>query len=326
MKLENLKIGREVGRGAYGVVYAATYNKKKYAVKVEKICQDDESAGLAVSVWRELEFSQTMSGLYPHHFMKCYGHHFSDCGGDKLWDDMKIPLTQIEAKHRPHFRALYKSKLCTTKIYPFIPSTLTQFLLSNHSSKKYYTVLIQVVYVAHLMAKNGYVHCDFTARNIGLMPTKAKTINILGHAVPTSGLHVVMLDYGLILHKKYVLTKDERERLKFGDIRSLFCWITFNYDNFRKAYEKHLRGVSFADPVKISVADRKLLACYTSEEWATQLIYKLMYYVKYQKGLLGTKFAGAVRPTLHIPINTILYIIANIERLDLILKYMIDNI
>ena len=57
------------------------------------------------------------------------------------------------------------------------------------------SLFIQVVYIAHLMNKEGYFHRDFHPKNIGIVYTTDEFINILGNNIPTHGFLLQAIDY-----------------------------------------------------------------------------------------------------------------------------------
>jgi hypothetical protein len=57
----------------------------------------------------------------------------------------------------------------------------------------------------------------------------------------------------------------------------------------------------------------------------SQLLYKLLFYEKWQKIILKDKFEKAIPPRLYVPLNVIMYMIKNINNIENILKYLIKN-
>ena len=60
--LENIEIIKELGKGMHGTVYLVKdISNNKYAMKVEQIFEKDLIKTTKSPVWREIEFSNTMS-------------------------------------------------------------------------------------------------------------------------------------------------------------------------------------------------------------------------------------------------------------------------
>jgi len=65
---------------------------KKYALKIENIFEKDTVKSLASPVWRKNDFAETLSKLYPNHFMTLYGYKIGDkC--EHLFDPSIITVT-----------------------------------------------------------------------------------------------------------------------------------------------------------------------------------------------------------------------------------------
>jgi hypothetical protein len=67
------------------------------------------------------------------------------------------------------------------------------------------------------MNKHGYMHLDLYFSNIGINFTKDIYINILNKNIVTNGLLVEIIDYGMIINKKYGLDTWELAQFKYKD-------------------------------------------------------------------------------------------------------------
>ena len=69
-KLDKYEVIKKLGAGMFGDTFLVKHKDKQYAMKVENIPEDEiKNKDLASPVWREIEFSKTMSNKYPLHFI-----------------------------------------------------------------------------------------------------------------------------------------------------------------------------------------------------------------------------------------------------------------
>src|SRR6185437_13517129 len=112
------------------------------------------------------------------------------------------------------FKKLAKSPYCVEKLYDYKGENFNNFLQKKKLNKKqYYYFIIQIVFIVYLLQKYGYKHCDLHYGNISILKTKQKYIQMFGLNVPTGGYLLSAIDYGEILHNKYILTPEEKKRL-----------------------------------------------------------------------------------------------------------------
>ena len=175
--INNITIGKELGKGNYGTTYLATDNRNnKYAYKIEKILPVNIGKSLKSPYWRENDFARKCANKYPKQFMHLY--------------DSKIDK---DCKHKQNTEAqLEKSKYCGIKLWSLVDTTFNKAfdkkIISNTINlKHYYNYIIQLVNIVYLMQKSGYNHNDFHPGNIGVLSTKDSYIKILNSKIKTFG-------------------------------------------------------------------------------------------------------------------------------------------
>ena len=79
-----------------------------------------------------------------------------------------------------------------------------------------YSMIIQVTYICYLLNKAGYCHNDLHSRNIAFVKIPKNQlitieINCNKYKFKSYGFQFSVIDYGLILHKKFILTSKEKK-------------------------------------------------------------------------------------------------------------------
>ena len=344
----NITIGKELGRGNYGTTYLATdnnnnnNNKKKYAYKIEKILPKDVKQTLKSSYWREIDFAKKCAHLYPNQFMYLYDSKIdNDCKHIQNTDST-ITLLDIEKQ----FEA---SKFCGIKLWSLIDNTFenefNKKIVSNTiNPSHYYNYIIQLVNIVYLMRKHGYNHNDFHAGNIGVRHTKEKYIKILDSKIETYGYLLQAIDYGLVIHSKYTLSRIEKKTLKDdNDLIFILHRFCVDWTNFQKTYYNNTDIWNWQwwrdnfNEFSISDDDKKTLTQLLpqdiklkteTENFILKILYMVIFYEKWQRQILsfkGIKFKKAIAPRMLIPMNVFLYLVLHLYKHEKVLKYMIEN-
>ena len=236
INLNNIHIKQEIGKGLLGTIYLATYGNKKLAYKIEQIFDKDAIKSYKSPLYREIDFATKMHALYPLHFMKLYDWKIDNkCSHKQDLSSLDFKLGDLPKVWQNYYQKLWLSKTCAIKLYSYVDTTLHNIMWKNKKFNHavFYDLSIQVFYVVYLMNKHGYLHNDFHSKNIGLNKTTDKYITIFNNRVKTHGYHVVALDYGTVLHKKYILKKNEKYMLaNENDMFTLANRILFSYRLF----------------------------------------------------------------------------------------------
>jgi serine/threonine protein kinase len=249
--LDTVTIKKEIGKGMLGTVYLALDNKNnKYAIKKEQILKKEINKSYKSYkslIWREIEFAETMNKLYPKQFMTLYDYKIdTDCKHTQNFDGFDFELKDLPKAQQTFYKMLWKSKICSIKLYSYVNTTLHGVLNSwkKFDNKIFYDLFIQIIYVVYLMNKHGYFHNDFHPKNIGIVHTKDKYIDILGHKILTHGMNVQAIDYGLVLHKKYKLKGWEKIKLENdNDLFTILNLLVFDHSNFEYEYKNNLKNI-----------------------------------------------------------------------------------
>jgi len=228
---DDYKIIKEIGIGMMGTVYLVKDKaNNKYAMKIEKILKKHSNESLEYDIWREIEFSNKMYKKYPNHFMKIYDNWIDKkCTHKQDWKKQELKLELFDKSAQNYYKKLFDSPYCSIKIYSLIDLTLKD-IYEKLTDKQYYDIFIQCLYVMYLCNKSGYLQRDWKMDNIGLIKTDDKYINIFDSKIKTHGYKVVLLDYGAVIHKKYILSSYEKNifRNKMTDLFFMFDRYKYN--------------------------------------------------------------------------------------------------
>jgi len=201
MDLSKIKIIKKLGAGMLGTVYLIEYENERYALKIQKILEEEKTQNPKFLIWRELLFYKDVNKM-PYEsqkfFCKLYGY--------KIVEDCKHK--QIRPKVIPQIISfldkMNKSNICIILLIDYKGSTtLYDYLQKNLSIKRIYSILLQVCKIILLLSDIKYSHNDLHPGNIMIHPTKDKTFDIMGHQAPHNGLQLVAIDYGSMTNEKY---------------------------------------------------------------------------------------------------------------------------
>jgi hypothetical protein len=196
--IKNFEIIKKISSGGQGSVYKIKYKNIIYGLKMEKILESEIKKNYKSTYWREIEFSKNMNNKYPDLFMTLHDYDIiEDCD-----------FTLDNPYNIERITSMNKSTYCSRKIYEYIDMTLDK-IIDKLKLNELYSVLTQLSYVIYIMNKNGYTHNDLHIYNIGVKKTTKKYITIFNNKIPTYGKIIKLLDYGSVLHKKYVLGNSE---------------------------------------------------------------------------------------------------------------------
>ena len=331
-KKNTYKIIKEIGIGMMGTVYLVKDKlNNKYAMKIEKILEKNSEKSLKYDLWREIKFSKTMNKKYPKHFMKIYDHWIdSNCNHIQDWNKIGLKLENFDKETQIYYKKLFNSSYCSIKIYSLIDLTLKD-IYEKINDEQYYDIFIQCLYVMYLCNNLGYLHRDWKMDNIGIVKTKDKYIDIFDNKIKTHGYLVVLLDYGGIIHKKYILSSYEKKlfTIKMTDLFFMFDRykynMIYNFTEFENKYK-----IDTFDNVKINNKIKKDIQEYLPElkknnDILSQYIYKIKYYDKFENQLIDNNIK-LIKPKLLLPQKVIEFMIKNIYDIKKIILFFIDYI
>lgn len=344
----NYTIIKEIGIGMIGTVYLVKNKSgKHYAMKIEKIFKEQANKSLKYRLGREIEFSNKMSKLYPQHFIKIENSWINNnCTHEHNLNKIGIDIKLFDKQTQLHYKKLFDSSYCSIKIYSLVDLTLKDLVEQNNiTCEEYYDFFIQSLYVMYICNKKGYLHQDWKMDNIGLIKTNKKYIDIFDKKILTHGYIVVLIDYGGVIHNKYILSNYEKKILKNNLTDLFFMFDRYRYNmiyNFYDFEDKY--NIDTFNHIKINSEMKKEIKQYLPENnkmnnnILSQYIYKILFYDKFEKQLINQNINfnnntitetinlfNPLQPKLLIPLNIIKFLIKNIYDIKKCINFMLDN-
>ena len=331
--MKNYKIIKKLGTGMHGTVYLVKNikTKKKYAMKVEQVFEKDLDENFKSPIWREIDFAKNMSKKYPQQFMKIYEYENKKCNYIHQLSEEKWKSIEQNKEIEKYYKELFASPFCSIKLTSIVDDMLHNIIYKLDDMKVIQDLFIQVINIAYLINKEGYYHRDLHPKNIGVIYTKDKYIKILDRKVLTHGYILQAIDYGMVLHKKYILEEWESNALKYeNDMYQNFYKIIFKI--MLKNLIKKYPDVDINKIVPISKKDSKILEPYlenikvdnskwsnSNYEYFQELLYKIVFFDKFQEQL---NIIDRVVLFEFIPIESIKFIVKNYYNLKKILEHL----
>ena len=88
MKLSKIKVIKKLGAGMLGTVYLIEYENKIYAMKIQKILEEEKTKNIKFPIWREALFYNDVNKMPPESqkfFCKLYGYKIiENCKHDQI--------------------------------------------------------------------------------------------------------------------------------------------------------------------------------------------------------------------------------------------------
>ena len=335
--LDEVTLGKQLGKGMMGTVFLAhDKNENKYAYKIERILPKDVKKTFKSSYWRENDFAETLANKHPDQFMVLYDSKIEDkCKHNQDFSDMSFKMKDLPKSQQNYYKKLKTSKYCSIKLWSIIDGTLEKLLIPKLmiSKEVLYDLFIQIIYIVFLMNNAGYVHNDFHLGNIGYIKTDKKTVNILGYNIPTHGYLIKAIDYGLIIHDKYPLSKGESIVYENAyDLLTVFNMFSIEWKNEKIAAKEWKWEDEWFKPIKISKKEKEALEKYLPEgkklnkdnyDFIIHKLYKLIEWKKWQQTVIGDDTIYGIEPSYLIPLNDMLFLIKNLYNPKKILKHFI---
>lgn len=328
--IKDYEIIKKVKSGGQGSIYKIKYKNIIYALKIEKILETDIKKNYKSIYWREIDFAKTMYTKCPDLFMKLYDY-----------DIIKNCNFTLENPYNiERITNMNKSIYCSRKIYEYVDTTLDK-MLDKLKIHELYSFIIQLSYIIYLMNKNGYTHNDLHIFNIGVNKTTKKYITIFDNKIPTYGKIIKLIDYGSVLHKKYVLGTSELIGIKeseilllskIGEIRRILD-ITYELSFYstipisfweKYNYTKELQQFLNSD-------DSILVNDLVKNDNDKYLLFLLLYPEKSQKRLLKSQYKKTINNKIRLPIEDIIFLlnathIKSYNDIKLIISYFTKKI
>ncbi len=329
--MADYKVDKFLAEGLMGKVYLVSKNGNKYAMKIEYI-----SSRKDVYLRNELKFVKKVASKYPDQFIQLVHHEIiKECK-----EEYPVYPEWLDKKEKEYLVKLRSSGLCVRKIYSLIDTTLSNLDIGGLSLAKKYSLMIQLLYINHLIESNGFVHGDFHRGNIGVLKVdRDKKIKIFGKEIPTFGYQCQAIDYGGILHKGSISSSrnyqqhDRTEKQHYEEhivvdklivINSMFkesdFW-NFVRDNGIKmnGFEKDLALI-------LSQPEIKLLEKISKNKYILFDLYKILFTKKFQKLVLGDKFKDKIDLECLIPSEDIIYAYSNFNNSKNLIKYFMARL
>lgn len=308
MLIDNYKIIKKLDFGTQGVVFLIKYQNKLYIQKIEKILEKDISKKLSSLFWREIEFAKTIYNKHPLGFIKLYNYDIIIDHNFMLANPHKIK----------HIDEMNKSPYCSRKIYEFVEISLSK-IIDKIKLKELYSILIQISYNIYIMNKNGYTHNDLHIHNIRVSNTKIKYIKIFNYQVPTFNYLIKFIDYGMVLHKKYKLHKDNIVNInefiihkysmknEIKRILDIVVKMPF-YDTLPENFFSRFNFENLINKF-LNSSDLILVDNLVKDKNDKFKLYEILYPERVQKEILGKKYKKVVKNDLKIPIEDYIFLL-----------------
>lgn len=259
----NLEI---LGTGLYGTVYKIN---DITIVKTQKITISDydnyhkrnKTKYLDSLIFRELYFNKIIkkkiSQEDKHFFLNFYGDQLI-----KINKEVNEGIALID--NQSYYNDLKNSEYGINFFYDY-KDGIVDDIIDNLNELQIYSMIIQLTYALNLIHNLGFIHNDIHLKNIAYIKTDAeKYINIMNHKVPTYGYIFSLIDYGMVLSKRFKLSENEEANINIDyrdNIRLLSNIIFYGVgravhyqifnNNLIKYFKKITRTIKKTDQFKL---------------------------------------------------------------------------
>ena len=313
MNINKFKIIKELGHGMIGTVFLAKYKKKKYALKIEHILEEDRKQSSSSQIWREIFFSTKFANKYPEQFIKLYSYDIIDNCTHLQEYPINVKMIPLE-KIRDRIYNISKSNLCIRKVYELIDGDLNN-VIDLLSQKQLYSFILQCSYIILLLQKNGYSHGDIYSGNIGYIKTKKEFVKILNKNIPTYGYIFKLIDYGFVTNKTNKLSNENKEMyekdfIDEGNLGFIYKLLYNDYNFYNYLLEnkiKYNEEELYLNFLKSTEFDT--LKYLSDNDYYCFLIYKILFIEKYQKSILKKKLKKVIQPLIKGDLMDVVYFI-----------------
>jgi hypothetical protein len=325
MNIDNFKLQKRLGSGMVGTTYLAEYKNKKYALKIEKISEKNLNKDLSTRDWRDIEFSENFANKYPDQFIYLYNYDIiNDCTHEQEYPNNTIPsyLPKYVIKI---LKEKQKSNYCIRKVYSLIDNNFSS-IYKSLTKEQFYSFMGQISYILLLLQKSGYTHNDLHRDNIGVSyVNKNNKINILKYKFPTLGIQFKALDFGMIMHDKYEMNKDEKIMHKYHKTNEINRVI-------RKLVSfENSKLITSDKNVRVFNEIKKHFLFKTTEQFIKDIedrfiLFQILYPEEFQKVYFKDKFEKTNYPILKIDLIDFIYILRNKNNPKKIIKLCYNKI
>jgi hypothetical protein len=324
----NIDYNKILGKGKSGIIYLGKLNNNKYAIKYRKILKSDynelvENTHGQYIFWKKLNF------LYPKLFLTLYDYKVDNNNYYINFSDQNISDKDIE--YQKYKNKVWNSPYTIIECISIIDDTLDKLY---NKPKIYYNCFIQYAYQIYILYNYDFINRDVHIKNVGIIKTKPKIIDILSYKIKNYGYKTQMIDYEDLHHISWTSYKNNIENYN-GTYYFLIINqnLIYNCNNFEKYYKKFIDTNEILYDKNFIIKDKykKKIKKYLPNEQINNLekieniLFKILYQKKFQKQLLKLNFYKFIKFDFLIPIKTILFIIKNIKKPDTILYYLIEN-
>lgn len=334
--MENINILNKLGSGMLGDVYLCTVKNNNYALKIEKISPKNLNYDLSIQEWREIDFSQSFANYYPEQFITLCAHDIKKDNKNRKYN---YSNKRFSNKVIQRLKEKTVSKYAIRKLYTLVDDTLKS-VIDTLTLKQLFSTIVQISYICYLMQTKGYSHNDLHIKNIGIINVNpGRQIDILNKKVTSHGIHIKALDFGISLHEKYGLNKEEMFVHKYGLINDInrfiirlikFDFISDDDPNFDAQDEQIKKIYNWNDEPKIfdefiNSKDYECVEEFGVNKYDRFYLYQILFPEKFQRMILGKKFKKVSLPIPRIDMIDILFIFKNKLNLKTIMKYFIKK-
>jgi len=330
MDINKLKIEKKLGSGMAGAVFLVSSTKKnekkEYALKIEKISEKYIDSNLKSRDWREIEFSINFANKYPEQFIYLYKYDIiKNCKHIQQNEELNYieHLKKLPLEAQKYFIEKNKSNYCVRKIYSLVDDNLHN-IFDTLTKKQIYSMIAQISYILYLMKQNGYTHNDLHTQNIGVKKTSKKYLSILGNKIPIIEYQYKAIDFGMVLHKKYKLNKNEKELFednKKNEINRLLKKLVTIEKNDKIKKLINIEDNPMLLKKFIKSDDYYLVKDYGINDIDRFFIYQILYPENAQKMILGKDYTVTYKINFRCDLVDILYFFNNKLDLPKIIKF-----
>lgn len=205
--IDNVKIGRVLGTGKFGIVHLCTYKGKKYAIKTQILTgMRNMKLHTSFDLWKEIEAYKYVEKMPPSvqvFFNRLYEY--------KVYHNIGKIGTNIgdsKSKWEKNAKILYSAGWGIKYLLEYKGNTTFYNYLTKNRSRltppQLYSFCLQILYIITILKKGGYVNDDSHFNNIMVTKTTKEYFIFNGKQIKYYGIQLSLIDYGYIVNKKHV--------------------------------------------------------------------------------------------------------------------------